>query len=120
MTAQAGSGIDIRLQIMGIHRAAEQVHRCILYPGPDSIVKPALNARSYQAGQREIPLDRRISHNTPTRAPGVVSDTECRLIREGRGRSAKQKDTGYKSQDDGRFRFPAHAPHETAIVETVS
>jgi hypothetical protein len=50
MTTQADSGIDFRLQIMGIGWGGEQVDRHILRPGPGFIVKPTLNPRSHVAG----------------------------------------------------------------------
>jgi hypothetical protein len=50
----------------------------------------------------------------------MATGTECRVIRNRDGDSAKSNGACNESQDDSRFRFPAHAPHETAILGTAS
>jgi hypothetical protein len=50
----------------------------------------------------------------------MAAGIECRLTRERSGSSAKREDTGNESQGNDRFRFPALAPYEMALVETVS
>jgi len=51
---------------------------------------------------------------------GMATGIERRLTRDRGSHSAKREDTGDESQGDGRFRFPAHAPHETATLGTAS
>ncbi len=50
----------------------------------------------------------------------MATGTECRVIRDRDGHSTKRDGTSNESHDDGRFRFPAHAPHETVILGTAS
>ena len=50
----------------------------------------------------------------------MATGTECRVIRDRDGYSAKPDGTSNESQDDGRSRFPAHAPHETVILGIAS
>jgi len=42
------------------------------------------------------------------------------MIRNRDGHSAKRDGTSNKSQNNGRFMLPAHAPRETVILETAS
>ena len=120
VTTQADSGIDFRLQIMRIGRGAEQVDRYILRPGPGFIVEPPLNARSYVAGDAGH-LSMRGFYPTLIRGgDGMATGAEGRVIRDRGGHSAQPDGTSNESQNDGRFRFPAHAPHETVILETAS
>ncbi len=50
----------------------------------------------------------------------MATGTKFRVIRNRNGHSTKRDGTNNESQNDGRFRFPAHAPRETVIVGTVS
>src|SRR5882672_11774892 len=116
MTTQADSGIDFRLQIMGIGPCAEQVDRHILRLRPGFIAEPALNARSHVAGDAGH-LSMRGFHPTLIRGrDGMATGTECRLTRDRDSHSAKRDGTSNESRDDDRFRFPAHPPHETATL----
>lgn len=109
MTTQANSGIDFCLQIMGIGRGTKQVDRHILRPG--FIAEPAFNARQHVAGDTGH-LSMRGFHPTLIQGrDGMATGTACPVIRPRDGHSATR---------DGRFRFPAHVPHETAILGTAS
>jgi len=49
----------------------------------------------------------------------MATGTEGRVIRDRPGHSADRDGTSNESQNDGRVRFPAHAPDD-AIWEIVS
>ena len=93
VTTQADSGIDSRLQIMGIGRGAEQVDRHILRSRPGFIAEPTLNARSHVAGDAGH-LSMRKFHPTLIRGrDGTATGAECRVTRRRDGHSADRDGT---------------------------
>src|SRR5437867_2331994 len=97
MTTQADSGIDLRLQLTGISRGAEQVDRHTLRPRPGFIAEPALDARSHVAGDAGH-LSMRGFHPTLIRGrDGMAIGTECRLTRDRDSHSAKRDGTSNES-----------------------
>lgn len=97
MPTQADSGIDFRLQIIGIGRGAKQVDRHILRTRPGFIAKPALNARSHVAGNAGHLFDAKISPSSHARGNGMATGTECRPTRERGSHSAKRNGTSNES-----------------------